>query len=177
MIFWSILNSFYIYLFRIPKVPPCHSSMLLFPSRLLCWNWIKSAMFNSTRILTIVWIVFSKNGLYGLTNSKMLQKERCFDIASWQNMKITENTEIRENILLIVHFLRQILIRDKIAFGLKIFVWVQTFRRVPPVLTCNFGHPGKQCMKCKNITSQFFSPIHKICPNIFNFQAISCHLV
>ena len=54
-------------------------------------------MFNSTRILTIVWIVFSKNGLYGLTNSKMLQKERCFDIASWQNMKIMENTEIWEN--------------------------------------------------------------------------------
>ena len=100
MIFLSILNSFYIYLFRIPKVPPCHSSMLLFSSRQLRWNWIKSAMFNSTRILTIVWIVFfCKNGLYGLTNSKMLQKERCFDIVSWQNMKIMENTEIWEKIV------------------------------------------------------------------------------
>ena len=27
----------------------------------------------------------------------MLQKERCFDITSWQNKKIMENTEIREN--------------------------------------------------------------------------------
>ena len=27
-------------------------------------------------------------------------------------------------------------------FGLKIFVWVQTFRRVPPVLPRNFCHPG-----------------------------------
>ena len=26
-------------------------------------------------------------------------------------------------------------------FGLKIFVPVQTFRRVPPVLPCNFCHP------------------------------------
>ena len=26
-------------------------------------------------------------------------------------------------------------------FGLKIFVRVQTFRRVPPVLPCNFCHP------------------------------------
>ena len=26
-------------------------------------------------------------------------------------------------------------------FGLKIFVQVQTFRRVPPVLPCNFCHP------------------------------------
>ena len=26
-------------------------------------------------------------------------------------------------------------------FGLKIFVWVQTFRRVPPVLPRNFCHP------------------------------------
>ena len=35
-------------------------------------------------------------------------------------------------------------------FGLKIFVRVQTFRRVPPVLPCNFCHPvsrqgGAQC--------------------------------
>ena len=39
---------------------------------------------------------------------------------------------------------RQILIRNKIAymFGLKIFVRVQTFRRVSPVLPCNFCHPG-----------------------------------
>ena len=27
-------------------------------------------------------------------------------------------------------------------FGLKIYVRVQTFRRVPPVLPCNFCHPG-----------------------------------
>ena len=27
-------------------------------------------------------------------------------------------------------------------FGLKLFVWVQTFRRVPPVLPRNFCHPG-----------------------------------
>ena len=27
-------------------------------------------------------------------------------------------------------------------FGLKIFVRVQTFRRVPPVLPCNFCHPA-----------------------------------
>ena len=32
-------------------------------------------------------------------------------------------------------------------------------------------------MKCQNITIQIVSPIHKTCPNIFNFQAISCHLV
>ena len=28
-------------------------------------------------------------------------------------------------------------------FGLKIFVRVQTFRRVPPVLPRNFCHPGE----------------------------------
>ena len=28
-------------------------------------------------------------------------------------------------------------------FGLKIFVRVQTFRRVPPVLLRNFCHPGR----------------------------------
>ena len=39
---------------------------------------------------------------------------------------------------------RQILIRDKIAyFRLNIFVRVQTFWRGPPVLPCNFCHPGK----------------------------------
>ena len=27
-------------------------------------------------------------------------------------------------------------------FGLKIFIWVQTFRRVPPVLPFNFCHPA-----------------------------------
>ena len=27
-------------------------------------------------------------------------------------------------------------------FGFKIFVRVQTFRRVPPVLPCNFSHPA-----------------------------------
>ena len=27
-------------------------------------------------------------------------------------------------------------------FGLKIFVQVQTFMRIPPVLPCNFCHPG-----------------------------------
>ena len=32
-------------------------------------------------------------------------------------------------------------------------------------------------MKYQNITIQILSPIHKTCPNIFNFQAISCHLV
>ena len=30
-------------------------------------------------------------------------------------------------------------------FGLKIFVRVQTFRRVPPVLPRNFCHPGRGC--------------------------------
>ena len=30
-------------------------------------------------------------------------------------------------------------------FGLKIFVRVQTFRRVPPVLPRNFCHPGREC--------------------------------
>ena len=29
-------------------------------------------------------------------------------------------------------------------FGLKISVWVQTFRRVSPVLPCNFCHPAKR---------------------------------
>ena len=29
-------------------------------------------------------------------------------------------------------------------FGLKIFVRVQTFRRVPPVLPCNFCHPVRR---------------------------------
>ena len=29
-------------------------------------------------------------------------------------------------------------------FGLKLFVWVQTFRRVPPVLLCNFCHPASK---------------------------------
>ena len=32
-------------------------------------------------------------------------------------------------------------------FGLKIFVRVQTFRRVPPVLPCNFCHPGLEAKK------------------------------
>ena len=37
---------------------------------------------------------------------------------------------------------RQIFIREKQRmFGLKIFVRVQTVRRVPPVLPCNFCHP------------------------------------
>ena len=31
-------------------------------------------------------------------------------------------------------------------FGLKIFVRVQTFRRVPPVLPRNFCHPDKDCI-------------------------------
>ena len=38
-------------------------------------------------------------------------------------------------------------------FGLKIFVRVQTFQRVPPVLPCNFCHPEntKSIDMCKNI--------------------------
>ena len=40
---------------------------------------------------------------------------------------------------------QQILIRDKIAYvRLKIFVRVQTFWRVPPVLPRNFCHPAAQ---------------------------------
>ena len=70
-------------------VPLFYAALSILPASL---NWIKSATLNSTRILTIVWIVFCKNGLYGI-NSKMLQKERCFE--SWENMKSMENTEIR----------------------------------------------------------------------------------
>ena len=36
-------------------------------------------------------------------------------------------------------------------FGLKIFVRVQTFRRVPPVLPCNFCHPAVLCnLSCEH---------------------------
>ena len=31
---------------------------------------------------------------------------------------------------------------DRVANAWEIFVRVQTFRRVPPVLPCNFCHPG-----------------------------------
>ena len=36
-------------------------------------------------------------------------------------------------------------------FGLKIFVWVQTFRRVPPVLPRNFCHPGAHHNTCQEL--------------------------
>ena len=38
-------------------------------------------------------------------------------------------------------------------FRLQIFVWVQTFRRVPPLLPCNFCHPAT----CYNILQWYMA--------------------
>ena len=42
-------------------------------------------------------------------------------------------------------------------FGLKIFVWVQTFRRVPRVLPCNFCHPDGSKKEFNLNTNWYFS--------------------
>ena len=47
-------------------------------------------------------------------------------------------------------------------FGLKIFVRVQTFRRVPPVLPRNFCHPAFQ-ETCAGQISQFLRCLAMLC--------------
>ena len=59
-------------------------------------------------------------------------------------------------------------------FGLKIFVRVQTFRRVPPVLPCNFCHPALMhilwfCTLCLYTVMQLF--LTSSCLPRFSFPA------
>ena len=50
-------------------------------------------------------------------------------------------------------------------FGLKIFVRVQTFRQVPPVLPRNFCHPAikpNMIIRCTNIRSPLYGTIGRV---------------